>query len=151
MKRRFADTSNECIQTAFPGRSAIQSLSSRVEISLISYKDHIWFHTVHTRFLSTILLWNPRNVWSLYDYKEIIQIIYDLVRNQRKLYNRWPGVLWTPKTCKRVTNIVSTNECGRRHPGNYEATMPHTPQTYILPIYDVDERSLTVEEAENAE
>ena len=48
------------------------NLTPRVEVSLISYKDHIWFHTVHTWFLSTILVWKQRNhIWSWYDYQEI--------------------------------------------------------------------------------
>ena len=54
-------------------RMAAMAAISRVEVSLISYKDHIWFHTVHTWFLSTILVWNQKNhIWSLYDYQEII-------------------------------------------------------------------------------
>ena len=36
---------------------------SRVKVSLISYKDHIWFHTVHTWFLSTILAWNKEIIF----------------------------------------------------------------------------------------
>ena len=53
-----------------------------------------------------ILVWFLGNhIWSLYDYQELIQIIYDLVwllriicdlvRNQRKLYDRWPGVFFS--------------------------------------------------------
>ena len=45
----------------------------REEVSLISYKDPIWFQTGHTRFLSTILVWNQKNhKRSLYDIQVLI-------------------------------------------------------------------------------
>ena len=64
--------------------------TTRVEVSLISYKDHIWFHTVHTWFLSTILVWNQRNhIWSLHDYQEII---YDPSTNTKNHTLFWKSL-----------------------------------------------------------
>ena len=39
-----------------------------VEVPLISFEDHIWFHFVCTWFPSTSLVWNQKNyIWCLYD------------------------------------------------------------------------------------
>ena len=100
---------------------------ARVEVSLISYKDQIWFHTVHAWFFSTILVWNQKNhIWSLYDYQEII---YDPSTNTKNhssiswksptifvflfLFGRvspvWdPGItLWSAKRPYRTISIAS--------------------------------------------
>ena len=46
---------------------------ARAVVSLLSYKDSLWFHPVRALFLSTIIAWNQRNnIWSLYDYQEMI-------------------------------------------------------------------------------
>ena len=61
-------------------------------------------HFLVFEFFCMILVWFLGNhIWSLYDYRELIQItydlawllriIYDLVRNQTKLYDRWPGMV----------------------------------------------------------
>ena len=64
------------------------------KIKIIQFFVFEFFCMILVRFLGN-------HIWSLYDYQEIIQIIcdlvwllriiYDLVRNQRKLYDRWPG------------------------------------------------------------
>ena len=66
--------------------------TTRVEVSLISYKDHIWFHNVHTWFLSTIPVWNQRHhIRSLYDYQEIIYDPSTNTKNHTSIY--WKSVI----------------------------------------------------------
>ena len=59
----------------------VNHLIDHIEWFLISYKDHIWFHSLHTWFLSTILVWNQRNhIWSLQYTKKSYMVLVRLPR-----------------------------------------------------------------------